>query len=137
MSSPEETSQLSRCPNCGAELVGSFCHDCGQKTTEPKERTLRYFLFQFFGATFFLENNFLKNIWLLVFRPGYLAKEYFDGRRKRYMTPISLFLLINLFYFFMVSLSDLNLSLGRHPAEKAVVEDSLGIRSEEQLVSVN
>lgn len=50
-------------------------------------------------------------MWLLVSRPGFLAAAYVDGRRKRYMAPISLFLLINLIFFFSVSLTDLNLSL--------------------------
>lgn len=100
-----------KCLNCGTLLAGKFCHDCGQKKIEDKERTVRYFVYQFFGAAFFLENNVFKNLWLLLSKPGFLAAEYLDGRRKRYMTPLSLFLLINLVYFFAVHLSDLNLSL--------------------------
>ncbi len=99
------------CLNCGTLLAGKFCHACGQKKVEDRERTFRHFVYQFFGAAFFLENNFFRNLWLLLSKPGFLAAEYLDGRRKRYMTPLSLFLLINLVYFFAVHLSDLNLSL--------------------------
>jgi Protein of unknown function (DUF3667) len=99
------------CPNCGTHLVGRYCHVCGQKEIDDKEGTFRHFLYQFFGAAFFLENNFFKSLWLLLSRPGFLAAEYLQGRRRRYMAPISLFLLINLIYFFSVSLTDLNLSL--------------------------
>ncbi len=99
------------CLNCGTPLAGKFCYECGQKKIEEKERTIRHFIYQFFGAAFFLENNVFKNLWLLLSKPGFLAAEYLEGRRKRYMTPLSLFLLINLVYFFAVHLSDLNLSL--------------------------
>ncbi len=100
-----------RCQNCGTLLAGKFCHACGQKKIEDKERTIKHFIYQFFGAAFFLENNVFRNLWYLLSKPGFLAAEYLDGRRKRYMTPLSLFLLINLVYFFAVHLSDLNLSL--------------------------
>lgn len=58
-----------------------------------------------------MERNFLKDLWHLLSRPGFLAREYYDGRRKRHMAPISLFLLINILYFFLSPLTDLNLSL--------------------------
>ena len=104
-------SPLDTCLNCGTILNGKFCHTCGQKKIEDKERTLKHFFYQFFGAAFFLENNLIRSLWLLLSRPGFLAAEYLEGRRKRYMAPISLFLLINLVYFFTVSLTDMNLSL--------------------------
>ncbi len=120
--------QSNLCPNCNTPLQGKFCHNCGQKKIEDKERKLTHFIYQFFGAAFFLENNFLKNTWYLLIRPGFLASEYLQGRRKKYMAPFSLFLLINLIYFLIVPLSDLNLSLSeqlnqpmhKHLAKKLV-----------------
>jgi len=105
----EETTQ--KCLNCEADLKGKFCHACGQKVIEDSERTFKHLVFQFFGSAFFLENNFLKNLWNLVARPGRLPLDFIEGRRKRWMPPFSLFLLINLFYFWYSPLSDLNLSL--------------------------
>jgi hypothetical protein len=106
-----ETEEQKKCLNCESTLSGAYCFNCGQKVLEPSERTFKYFFRQFFGAAFFLENNFLKNLWYLLVRPGFLAKEFLDGRRKRYMPPLSLFLLINLFYFMYTLKSDLNLNL--------------------------
>jgi len=100
-----------RCLNCDAALGGKFCSVCGQKEIEPEERTLKYFLFQFFGAAFFLENNFLKNLWILFSKPGTLTLDYIAGKRKRWMAPFSIFLLINLIYFIVNPLSDFSLSL--------------------------
>jgi hypothetical protein len=123
------------CLNCNTPLHGKYCHACGQKRIEDRERTFRYFCYQFFGATFFLENNLIKNLWHLLTRPGFLAVEYLDGKRKRHMTPISLFLLINFIYFFAVFLSDLNLTLteqvnqpGHGSLAKAMVQRRIASR---------
>lgn len=102
------------CLNCGVPLEGKFCHECGQKKVEPSERTFKYFVIQFFGSAFFLENNFVRNVWTLLSRPGRLTLDYIEGRRKRWMTPFSLFLLINLFYFWYTPFSDLNQTLYEH-----------------------
>lgn len=102
---------MKNCLNCAAELHGKFCHECGQKVIEPQDRTIKNFIYQFFGSAFFLENNFLKNLWTLTTKPGQLPLDFIEGRRKRWMSPFSLFLLINLLYFLYTPLSDLNLSL--------------------------
>lgn len=99
------------CPNCGNEFKGKFCNICGQKVIEPSEKTVRHFAYQFFGSAFFLENNFLKNLWTLLSQPGKLPLDFIEGRRKRWMPPFSLFLLINLFFFWYSPSTDMNLSL--------------------------
>lgn len=103
-----------RCLNCNTLIQGNFCHTCGQKVIEQKERTLRYFVIQFFGAAFFLENSFIKNLWRLLSTPGVMAHDFVEGRRKRWMAPFSLFLLINLIYFIVNPLTDFNLPLHDH-----------------------
>lgn len=102
---------VKHCLNCNTPLQGQFCYSCGQKVAEPNDRTLKHFIFQFFGAAFFLENNFLKNIWILFTKPGKLTIDIIEGRRKRWMPPFSLFLLINLFYFWYTPFSDFNQTL--------------------------
>ena len=99
------------CLNCKTPLHGRFCYACGQKVIEPNERTVLHFIYQFFGSAFFLENNFFKNLWNLIAYPGKLPLDFIEGRRKRWMPPFSLFLLINLFYFWFSPLSDFNLKL--------------------------
>lgn len=122
------------CQNCDAELKGKFCHHCGQKQIEPTEKKFTHFIFQFFGSAFFLENNFLKNLWTLLVKPGRIALDFIEGRRKRWMPPFSLFLLINLFYFWYSPLTDMNLSLGEHmeqyhgPIAKSMVKQRLESR---------
>ena len=102
---------MEKCLNCAAELHGKFCHECGQKVLDPSDRTLKHLVYQFLGSAFFLENNFAKNLWTLLTKPGKLPVDFIEGRRKRWMPPFSLFLLVNLFYFLYSPLSDLNLGL--------------------------
>ncbi|MEO8160633.1 MAG: DUF3667 domain-containing protein [Arenimonas sp.] len=56
-----------------------------------------------------LDGKLLRSLRLLLFRPGVLSREYIDDRRVRYASPISLFLLANVLYFFSPAMSDFNL----------------------------
>lgn len=102
------------CLNCSTTLVGTFCHSCGQKRIEDQDRTIKHFIYQFFGSAFFLENNFARNIWTLLTKPGRLTLDFIEGRRKRWMPPFSLFFLINIFYFWYSPLTDFNPTLREH-----------------------
>jgi hypothetical protein len=106
-----ELKEQSNCLNCGELLTGKFCSACGQKLIESSERTFKHVLFQFFGSAFFIENNFLRNLWVLLTKPGQQSLDFIQGRTKRWMTPFSIFLLINLFYFLINPLSDFSLAL--------------------------
>jgi hypothetical protein len=99
------------CLNCDTPLQGKFCHACGQKQLEQSERTLKYFVSEFLGSAFLLEKNFLKNLWQVLAKPGQLARHYVEGKRKRYMPPFSIFLLINFFFFIYNPLTDFRLPL--------------------------
>jgi hypothetical protein len=97
------------CGNCGAELTGAFCQACGQKRLTPRDRTLAHLLGDAFQQVTELDGKLLRSLRLLLFSPGVLSREYMDDRRVRYASPISLFLLANVLYFFAPALSDFNL----------------------------
>jgi len=101
-----------RCLECGATLAGRFCHACGQKRIEPSERTLRHFAGQLFGALTDFDSRLLRSLAALVLRPGLLGAEWLAGRRSRWLSPLALFLIVNLIYFIAPPMSDFNLSLG-------------------------
>ena len=99
------------CPNCGAALVGRYCHECGQKRIEPRERRFAWFVQQVFRAVAMLDGRLPRSAGRLLLRPGRLDRDWLEGRRRVNVAPLSLFLLANLVYFFHPPLSDLNLSL--------------------------
>jgi hypothetical protein len=62
----------------------------------------------------------VRSIVALLRRPGLLTAEYFQGRRARYLAPLQLFLLCNLFYFFvqpLIGFSTLSTPLRVHIAQ--------------------
>jgi hypothetical protein len=111
MTAPHDTEDAGPCPNCGAALAGRYCHACGQKRIEARERRFRWFVAQFFRAVTMVDGRLLRSAGRLLFRPGALDRDWLHGRRRSNVAPLSLFLLANLLYFFHPPFSDLNLSL--------------------------
>jgi hypothetical protein len=115
------------CPNCGTELQGRWCHACGQKRIEPEERTLRWLLGEFVAGLTNFDSKFLRSLRVLFVQPGRLGAEWLAGRRASWTSPIALVLVINLAYFFVPQLSDLNLSLGEQLASQWHSEHARGL----------
>ena len=89
---------VSNCPNCGANVSGNFCHQCGQETVLHPPST-REFMHEFIGHYVALEGKLWKSLGLLLFRPGRLTVEYIKGRRVRYVQPLRLYLTFSLIFF--------------------------------------
>ena len=92
------------CLNCGAELQGMFCHVCGQEATS-KTPSVGAFIVEYANHAFIWDSNFLKTLWNLIRRPGYLTKEFITGKFASHEHPLKLnmfllFVLITLFVFF-------------------------------------
>lgn len=94
------------CANCGAALTGRYCAACGQKRFVEADRRFGHLLRQLVHAATDLDGRFWGSLRALLFRPGLLSRDYIAGRRKRWMSPIALFLLVNLVYFFFAPESD-------------------------------
>jgi hypothetical protein len=91
---------IENCPNCGTSLVGSHCHECGQKKIQLNELSLKRFVGRVFNEFTDLETNkILRSLWALLRRPGLLAVEYLAGRRGNYIGPVKLYLTFSALYF--------------------------------------
>jgi hypothetical protein len=100
-----------QCKSCSNVFLGNYCNHCGEKVIEPKERKLRAVISNVLMATSIVDNKFLKSLWLTVSRPGFLSREYADGRRVMYMRPLQMFFILNLIYFLFPVLQMFNSSL--------------------------
>lgn len=78
------------CLNCGTMLVGQHCHACGQAA--HVHRTLGAFFHDLLHGVFHFEGKIWRTLPLLVWRPGKLTREYIEGKRASYVSPIALFL---------------------------------------------
>lgn len=86
------------CLNCSAELNGKYCHQCGQENREPKSTAWGLVTHFFYDITHF-DGKFFSTTGLLLKRPGYLPKEYINGRRARYLDPIRMYIFTSAFFF--------------------------------------
>jgi hypothetical protein len=84
--------QESACLNCATPLVGPHCHACGQRG--HVHRTLGAFFHDLLHGVLHFEGKTWRTLPLLVWKPGKLTREYIDGKRASYVSPIALFLFV-------------------------------------------
>ena len=99
------------CKSCGTPLKGKYCHVCGEKVVTDEDKSAARWLKQLFSDLWNLDGKLLLSLKYPVFRPGVLAKDYFDGRRKVYIKPLNLFFMANLIYFLLPSLNTFKTTL--------------------------
>src|SRR5262245_16324656 len=93
------------CENCGAPLAGEFCSSCGQRH-EPHVHTLGHFASEAFESVTHADSRLWRTLGYLLVRPGFLTREFFSGRRARYLPPFRLYLVISLLFFVVAGLPD-------------------------------
>jgi hypothetical protein len=86
------------CKNCGATLDATqrFCGACGQHAATER-LTLHEIGHELVHAIAHVDRSVFSLVRMLFLRPGFVAREYVDGRRKRYFGPFSfLFIVVGL-----------------------------------------
>jgi len=84
-----------RCPSCGETAMQSYCARCGEKRPERDDWKLRNIAGEIVGELTNLEQSKLwQTFWLLVVKPGELTREYWSGRRKVFLGPVKLYLVL-------------------------------------------
>lgn len=91
------------CLNCGAPLTGPFCNQCGQHG--HVHRTLGAFFHDLLHGVFHFEGKIWRTLPLLAWHPGRLTRDYVEGKRASFVSPIALFLFSVFIMFAAVSLS--------------------------------
>jgi hypothetical protein len=124
------------CADCGAELVGRFCHQCGQPA--HIHRTLLHLGEELLHGVMHFDGRIWRTLPLLAFRPGRLTREWVHGRRSRYVSPLAMFLFAIFLMFMLLSMlpKSPEKTLGEVTTEKAaeVVSDATRVnRLEEKL----
>ncbi|HEU5399682.1 MAG TPA: DUF4286 family protein [Gammaproteobacteria bacterium] len=94
--------ETERCRNCGTPLNGRFCAECGQRNHSAVS-SLREITEDFAGTHFGFDTKFIHSIVPLLFRPGFLTREYCIGRQERYIKPFRLYLFSSVVFFFLAA----------------------------------
>lgn len=79
------------CSHCGHVFCGNYCPRCGQFRNAGKGKP--HFFKTFREAYPQLSSNFIRTIFNLALRPGYMMRDYFRGHRVLYQNPVSTFLI--------------------------------------------
>jgi len=90
------------CLNCSAQLTGPFCAACGQRDIPPYPSTRELVVDAFWELSGW-DGRFATTVRALVQKPGMLTREFLEGRRARFLSPLRLYLLASLAYFVVAS----------------------------------
>src|SRR5262249_21600363 len=93
---------LTHCENCGAELQGHWCAQCGQPAIEYR-RSFRHVVADLLNEFLNWDSKFFTTIALLILKPWRLTNEFLAGQRVRYVNPLRLYLLASILFFFAVN----------------------------------
>src|ERR1043166_125935 len=98
----DEPRKLTQCENCGAELVGRYCAQCGQAAIDYR-RSFRHVVGDILESFLNWDSRFFTTIALLILKPWRLTNEFLAGKRVRYVNPLRLYLLASILFFFAVN----------------------------------
>ncbi len=93
---------FTHCQNCGAELVGPHCAQCGQAAVDYR-RSFRHVIVDVLDSFLNWDSKFFATIGLLIVKPWRLTNEFLAGKRVRYLHPLRLYLLASILFFFAVN----------------------------------
>lgn len=91
------------CKNCEEEFQEefNFCPYCGQKSKD--DLTMSILFYNTISNYFSFDARFFKSFLPLLFRPGFLAREFVQGKRLLYLHPAQYYLFVSVIFFFLFS----------------------------------
>lgn len=89
------------CTDCGEATTDNFCAHCGQPT--HVHRSLLHLGEELLHGVMHFDGRIWRTLPLLLTNPGRLTREWIEGRRTRYISPLALFLFTLFVMFFALS----------------------------------
>lgn len=88
------------CLNCGTELTGKYCSNCGQQKLTPGISVKNSFD-EYFYKSIYWESSFNYTVRDLFLAPGNFVLNFINGKRKDYIKPVGFFLMTVSFFILM------------------------------------
>lgn len=119
------------CQNCEQPFTKGFkfCPHCGQKTNE--NLTIGVLFYNTISNYFSFDARFLKSFFPLMFKPGYLAKRFLQGKRLMYLHPAQMYLFVSVIFFFVFSFTISDWSKEMNAFNQKIVKAELAKESPE------
>lgn len=93
------------CKNCGNTFQGNYCPHCGQNRHTPRF-TIRNAFQNILSGFFNIDHGFSRNLIELLYRPGYMIRDYLKGKRVHYYKPFQTLFVLAALYIMGVQLID-------------------------------
>jgi hypothetical protein len=119
------------CQNCGSPIQGRYCGSCGQKVTALNP-ALHEFVHDFTHEMLHVDGKIFRSVRQLLFSPGLLTRDHFEGRRARWISPIRLYLIFSLVYFSVSAIAPSSGSV-RVGADSSTELRDLGFENEREM----
>lgn len=87
------------CPSCGQPRPERFCARCGEERVDAEDLHFRRFIGSAFAEFSNVDGTVPATLKTIITRPGGLTNEYLAGRRRAYLRPFQLYLLISIVFF--------------------------------------
>ena len=102
---PPASTETCTCLNCGTTYTGNYCNRCGQSRNTPRYR-LSNALKNIAGGFFNIDNGFGRTLLELLYRPGYMIRDFIGGKRIEYFRPFQTLFILAALYIMAVQLVD-------------------------------
>ena len=113
------------CKTCSTTLVGTYCHQCGQKTITERF-TLRQILRDLISMITNVDSGFWFTMRELFVRPATVIESYISGATRKYYNPFR-------YYFIIIAIAAiLQLSLGLFDLQQAEIRETLNPNMSEE-----
>ena len=93
------------CPTCCVIVTTPFCAGCGEEPLPPRGLTLHGMAEKLLHAVTSIDARVARTANVLLRSPGRLTRAWVDGMRKPYVAPFQLFLIANVIFFAVQSLT--------------------------------
>jgi hypothetical protein len=98
-----------KCPGCKRVRQTRFCSQCGEERLRRHDLTLRDLARQFAKGLSSVDGKLLRSSRAILAGPGTLTAAYVQGERRRFVSPLALFLIANALFVGMQSLTGMSI----------------------------
>lgn len=102
---PPANKENHTCLNCKTVYTGNYCNRCGQSRTTTRYRLSNAFK-NIVGGFTNIDNGFGRTLIDLVYRPGYMIRDFISGKRIQYFRPFQTLFVLAALYIMMVQIVD-------------------------------
>jgi hypothetical protein len=99
---PSGAQSVPACSNCGSSVPGNFCGNCGQRLHSPVH-SVWHFVQEATEDLTHADSRLWRTLLALLLKPGFLTREFLNGRRASYLPPVRLYLVLSVVFFLLAA----------------------------------